>query len=78
MRSFIEGLPEKPEKVITRKTGLLGDLVQAQRMVVAVVDKIACTTKPLKCFEIRQRAGVYSSNHAVTVSAAAASAKPPR
>jgi hypothetical protein len=28
-----------------------------------VVDKVTCTTKPLKCFEIRQGAGIYSSDH---------------
>ena len=32
-------------------------------MVVAVIDKITCSTKPLKCFEIRQSAVVYSSDH---------------
>ena len=78
VRSLVEGLPEQSQEVVTRKAGLFGNLIETQRMVVAVVDKIACTTKPLKCFEIRQRAGVYSSNHTVTVSAAAASAKPPR
>jgi hypothetical protein len=28
-----------------------------------VIDKITCTTKPLQCFEIRQRAGIKSSDH---------------
>jgi len=32
-------------------------------MVEAVIDKITCTTKPLKCFEIRQSAGVNSLHH---------------
>ena len=32
-------------------------------MVVTVIDKIACTTKPLKRFKIRQAAGVNSSDH---------------
>jgi len=32
-------------------------------MVVTVIDKITCTTKPLKRFEIRQVAGINSSNH---------------
>lgn len=32
-------------------------------MVVAVIDKITCTTKPLKCFQIRQIAIVDSSDH---------------
>jgi hypothetical protein len=47
--------------MITRKAGLFGNLVETQRMVVAVIDKITCTTKPLKRFEIRQIAGVNSS-----------------
>ena len=78
MRSLVEGLPEQPQKVVTRKAGLLGNLIEAQRMVVTVVDKIPRTTKPLKRFEIRQCAGVYSSHHMVTVSVAAASATPLR
>ena len=63
MRSLIESLPEQSQKVVTRKAGLFGNLAEAQRMVVTVIDEITCTTKPLKCFEIRQRAGVNSLNH---------------
>ena len=63
MRSLVEGLPEQSQKVVTRKAGLFGNLIETQRMVVAVVDKITRTTKPLKCFEIRQGAGVNSSHH---------------
>ena len=32
-------------------------------MIVTVIDEITCTTKPLKRFEIRQAAGVNSSDH---------------
>jgi hypothetical protein len=38
--------------VVTGKTGLLGNLIQAQRMVVTVIDKVTRTTKPLKRFQI--------------------------
>jgi len=78
MRSLVEGLPEQSQEVVTREAGLLGNLIEAQRMVVAVVDKIARTTKPLKRFEIRQCTGVYSSHHTVRVWVAAASATPRR
>ena len=63
MRSLIEGLPEQSQEVVTRKAGLFGNLIETQRMVVTVIDKITCTTKPLKCFEIRQSAGVNSLHH---------------
>lgn len=53
MRSLVEGLPEQSQKVVTRKAGLFGNLIETQRMVVTVIDKITCPTKPLKCFEIR-------------------------
>ena len=52
VRSLVEGLPEKPQKVIARKTGLLGNLIEAQRMVVAVIDKITRTAKPLQRFKV--------------------------
>lgn len=72
MRCFIERLAKQTQEVITRETSLLRDLIQAQRMVVAVIDKITRTTKPLKCFEIR----FDSSNHTLTVLAAEAFATP--
>ena len=53
MRSLIERLPEQSQEVVTRKASLFGNLVETQRMVVTVIDKITCPTKPLKCFEIR-------------------------
>jgi hypothetical protein len=61
MRCLVEGFPKKPEEVITRKAGLLGNLVQAERVIVAVVDKTARTIEPLKRFEIGRLFG--SSNH---------------
>ena len=63
MRRLIESLPEQSQEVVTRKAGLLGNLIETQRMVVTVIDKITCSTKPLKCFEIRQSAGINSLNH---------------
>jgi len=51
--SFVECLPEQAQEVITRETSLFGNLVQAQRMVVAVIDKITRPTKPLKRLDIR-------------------------
>ena len=51
--SLVECLPEETQEVITRETSLLGDLVQAQRMVVAIIDKLTRPTKPLKRFDIR-------------------------
>ena len=52
MRSLVESLPEQSQEVVTREAGLFGNLVETQRMVVTVIDKITCTTKPLKCFQI--------------------------
>ena len=51
--SLVECLPEETQEVITRETSLFGNLIQAQRMVVAVIDKITRPTKPLKRFNIR-------------------------
>jgi len=59
VRGLVERLPKQTQKVIARETSLLRDLIQTQRMVVAVIDKVTRTTKPLKCFEIR----FDSSNH---------------
>ena len=63
MRSLVESLPEQSQEVVTREAGLFGNLIETQRMVEAVVDKITCTTKPLKRFQIRQSAGVNSLDH---------------
>ena len=65
MRSLVESLPEQSQEVVTREAGLFGNLIETQRMVEAVIDKITCTTKPLECFEIRQSAGVNSLNHSL-------------
>ena len=53
VRSFVKCLPKQAQEVITRETSLFGNLVQAQRMVVAVIDKITRSTKPLKRLDIR-------------------------
>jgi hypothetical protein len=39
VRRFIEGLSKKPQKMITRKTGLAGHLIQTNWMVVAMVNE---------------------------------------
>ncbi|HJS23189.1 MAG TPA: hypothetical protein VJ751_02380 [Pyrinomonadaceae bacterium] len=59
VRSFIERLAKQTKKVIAGEASLLRNLIQAQRMVVAVIDKVTRTTKPLKCFNI----GFDSLNH---------------
>lgn len=41
VRSLVVGLPEKTKEVITGETCLFGNLIEAQRMVVAVVDEFA-------------------------------------
>jgi len=64
MRGLVVGLPEKTKEVITGKAGLFGNLIEAQRMVVAVVDKLARSAQPFErvhvCFD--------SSNHRRVVS----------
>ena len=47
MRGLVECLPEQTKKMVAREAGLLGNLFEAERMVIAVVDKIARATKPL-------------------------------
>ena len=59
VRGLIERLAKQTQEMITRETSLLRDLVQAQRMVVAMIDKITRTTQPLERFEI----GFDSSHH---------------
>jgi len=62
MWSLIERLPEQSQEVVTREAGLFGNLIETQRMVVTVIDKITCTTKPLKCFEIWKRVNSLDHN----------------
>jgi len=50
---FVESLPEKTEKVVTGKAGLLGDLVQIKRMVVTVIDKLPSPPQTLESFQVR-------------------------
>jgi len=40
-------LPEETKKMIARKTGLLRNLFETERMVVAVIDEITRPAKPL-------------------------------
>ena len=51
MRSFVESLTKEAEEMITGETSLFGNLVQAQRMVVTVVDEL--TSAP-ESFERRK------------------------
>lgn len=47
MRGLVVCLTEETEKMIPRKTGLLRNLFEAERMVVAVIDEITRPAKPL-------------------------------
>jgi len=64
MRGLVVGLPKKAKEVITRKTRLFGNLIEAQRMVVAVVDKLTRTAQPFERVHVR----FDSSNHRRVVS----------
>ena len=46
VRSLVECLAEQAQKVIARETGFLGDLIQVERMVVAMIDKLARASEP--------------------------------
>jgi hypothetical protein len=48
MRCLVKRLSKKPEKVITRETCFTRDLVEAQRMVVTMIDKLTRSGKPLQ------------------------------
>jgi hypothetical protein len=50
MGRYIKGLTKKPEKVVTRKTGLTGHLIEIQGEIVAEVDKLAGAAKSLVDF----------------------------
>jgi hypothetical protein len=52
MWGLVECLPEKAEEMIARETGLFGNLLETQRMVVTVVDKLTCSPQPFKRFQI--------------------------
>jgi hypothetical protein len=55
---LVESLSKKTQKVIARKARFLGNLIEAQRVVVAVIYKITRTAEPF------QRLKVFdSSNH---------------
>src|SRR5829696_3361158 len=49
---YIECLAEETKKMVTRKAGLLGNLFEIERMVVAVIDKVTRAIKPLERFDI--------------------------
>ena len=59
MRSLVEGLAEQPQEVITRKTGLLRNLVETERVVVTVIYEVTSTIQPLERFDVC----FDSSNH---------------
>ena len=62
MRCLVEGFPEQPEEVIAGKAGFLGNLIEAERMIVAVIDKITRAIEPLERFEVGfQSLGSFSS-----------------
>jgi len=52
MRCLVKGLPEKTQEVIAREAGLFGNLIQTERMVVAVINKVTCAGQALKCLEV--------------------------
>jgi len=54
MRSLIENLAKESEKVITRKARLLGNLIETERVVITVVDKLTRPTETLQSFEVRK------------------------
>src|SRR5258705_1258794 len=52
MCGLVECLPEESEEMIARETGLFGNLLEIQRVVVAVVDKLTCSPQPFERFQI--------------------------
>lgn len=63
MRSLVECLSKQTKEMITRETSLFGNLIETQRMVVAMIDKLACPPQPLQRLDIRQAFRIDSSNH---------------
>ena len=49
---YIECLAEETKKMVARKAGLLGNLFETERVVVAVIDKVTRAIKPLERFDI--------------------------
>lgn len=47
MRSLVERLSKQTEEVVTRKTSLFRNLIEAQRMIVAMVNKLSRPPQPL-------------------------------
>jgi hypothetical protein len=47
MWRFVKCLPEKPKKMVARKTGMTGHLIKIQGEIVAEVDKLAGAAKPV-------------------------------
>src|ERR1043165_2085276 len=42
VRRLVEGLAKEPQEVITREASLFGDLFETERMVITMVDEVAC------------------------------------
>ncbi len=53
VRSLVECLPEETQKMVTREAGFFGNLFETERMVVAVIDEVTRSTKPLERLDIR-------------------------
>src|SRR6187200_201948 len=50
MRRFVKCLPKQTEEVITGKTGVTGNLLEIERQVVALIDKLLRSIEALKNF----------------------------
>src|SRR5689334_24720428 len=52
VRRLVEGLAKESQEVITREAGFFGNLFETERMVVTVVDEVACPTETLQRLEV--------------------------
>ena len=52
VRSFVECLAKQTQKVITGKAGFLGNLIETQRVIVAVVDELTRPPETLQRLEV--------------------------
>ena len=55
MRSLVKGSTEKPQKVLGRQAGFTGDLLQVERLVVTLVDELACAHEPPISISVQRR-----------------------
>jgi hypothetical protein len=46
MRSLVEGTPEEPQEMKAGQAGFAGDLLEIERLVVALIDKLASAHQP--------------------------------